>query len=77
MDLEANPKIFAYDKYIAIFSKNKLCKYDLNGVKVADLDINISVPIIHTNGKYVVMAEKDGQNIYLLSAHPDGDTPCI
>ena len=44
-----------------------MCKYDLNGVKVADLDINISVPIIHTNGKYVVMAEKDGQNIYLLS----------
>lgn len=67
VDLEANPKIFAYDKYISIFSKNKLCEYDSSGVKVADLDINISVPLIHTNGKYAVMAEKDGQNIYLIS----------
>ena len=67
VDLESNPNIFAYDKYIAIFSKNKLSQYTEDGKKASELDINISVPIVDTCGKYLVMAEKDGKKIYLIS----------
>ena len=67
IDLDSNPNIFAYDKYIAILSKNKLTEYTKEGQKFAELDINISVPIVHTSGKYMVIAEKNGQKIYLVS----------
>lgn len=67
LDTETNPNIYAYDKYIAVFSKNKLSKYTEDGKNVANLDINISVPLVDTNGKYMVIAEKNGQKFYLVS----------
>lgn len=67
IDLDSNPNIFAYDKYIAILTKNRLSQYTEDGKKASELDINISIPLVHTNGKYMVMAEKNGQKIYLIS----------
>ena len=67
IDLDSNPSIFAYDKYIAILSKNKLSEYTKEGNKIAELDINISVPIVHVAGEYMVIAEKNGQKLYLIS----------
>ena len=67
IDLESNSNIFAYDKYITVLNKNKLIEYTSDGKEVAQLDTNISVPLVHTNGKYMVMAEKNGQKIYLIS----------
>ena len=34
--------------------------------KIAELDTNISIPLVHTNGKYMVMAEKNGQKKEVL-----------
>lgn len=67
IDLYSNQNIFAYGKYIAILNKNKLSEYTKDGQKLAELDINISIPIVHTSGKYMVIAEKNGQKIYLIS----------
>lgn len=67
IDLDSNPNIFAYDKYIAILTKNKLSEYTKDGQKMAELDINISIPIVHTAGEYMVIAEKNGQKLYLIS----------
>ena len=67
IDLDTNPNIFAYDRYIAILSKNKLSEYTKEGQKIAELDTNISIPIVHTAGRYMVIAEKNGQKIYLIS----------
>lgn len=67
IDLESNSNIFAYDKYIAVLNKNNLVEYTSDGKKIAELETNISVPLVHTNGKYMVMAEKNGQKIYLIS----------
>lgn len=33
----------------------------------AELDVNISVPLVATNEEYMVLAEKEGQTIYLIS----------
>lgn len=67
IDSDDNPSVFAYDKYIAILSKNKLSEYTSDGSKVAELDVSISVPLVETNERYMVMAEKDGGKVYLIS----------
>ena len=67
IDSDDNPSVFAYDKYISILSKNTLTEYTADGNSVAKLDVSISVPLVETNGKYMVMAEKGGQKIYLIS----------
>lgn len=64
---DTNPSIFAYDKYITVLSKNKLKEYTSDGETEAELDVNISVPLVATNEKYMVLAEQDGQRIYLIS----------
>lgn len=67
IDSDTNPSILAYDKYITVLSKNKLSEYTSDGKVAAELDVNISVPLVATNEKYMVLAEKDGQRIYLIS----------
>ena len=67
IDSDDNPSVFAYDKYITVLSKNTLTEYTSDGNSVAKLDVSISVPLVGTNGKYMVMAEKGGQKIYLIS----------
>jgi len=62
-----NPSVYAYDKYITVLSKNKLTEYTSDGKAFAELDVNISVPLVATSEKYMVMAEKEGQKIYLVS----------
>ncbi len=62
-----NPQVYAYDKYITVLSKNKLTEYTSDGKAFAELDVNISVPLVATSEKYMVMAEKEGQKVYLVS----------
>lgn len=67
IDFDSNSNIFAYDKYIAVLNKNKLSEYTSDGKKVAELDINISIPLVDRKGKYMVIAEKEGHKLYLIS----------
>ncbi len=67
IDSESNPYIFAFDKYITILNKNSLREYSQEGELIKKFDINISSPIVQSSGKYMVIAEKGGQNLYLLS----------
>ena len=62
-----NVSIFAYDKYVALLNINKLNIYNSSAKQVASLDINISNPIFTSNGKYLVIAEKNKQKLYLVS----------
>lgn len=62
-----NPYVYAYDKYITVLSKNKLVEYSSDGKSIAELEVNISVPIISSNEKYMAIAEKNGKTVYLIS----------
>lgn len=64
---DSNQYIYAYDKYITVLSKNTLSSYTENGNVSSKLDVNISVPLVSSNGKYMVLAEKNGSKIYLIS----------
>ena len=57
---------FAYGNYIAVLDQNKLQLYNKYGNMEETLEIDISVPIFSSNGKYLCIAENGGQDIYLI-----------
>lgn len=61
--------VFAYDKYICVFSQNKLTAYNSSGKKEYELKVEITNPIIDTNNRFLLIAEKQKQKIYLISGN--------
>lgn len=59
--------VFAYDKYICVFNQNTLTAYNSSGKKEYELKVEISNPIIDTNNRFLLIAEKQKQKIYLIS----------
>ena len=67
IDVDEDVSVYAYDRYIAVLKDNKLNIYNSSGKGTASLDINISTPVFTANGKYLAVAEKGKQKIYLIS----------
>lgn len=63
-----NPTAFAYDNYIGVLSKNKIYIYNNKGNLENDMTVNISNPVIDTNGKYAVISEKNGSRFYVINS---------
>lgn len=64
---ESNLHIYAYDKYIVTLEKNTLTHYSSSGKKDSELKLEISEPIFDSDGKYLMIAEKNKQKIYLVN----------
>lgn len=62
-----NPSIYAYDKYITILDKNKLTTYSSSGKKEYEHDILVSDALYASNNRFLAVAAKNGQNLYLIS----------
>lgn len=58
---------YAYDKYITVLNKSTLYTYNASGNTVSEQDVNISTPIYSSNNRFLAIAEKDGNSIYLVS----------
>lgn len=69
IDIQAleNPSIYAYDKYITILNKNKLTTYSNSGKKEFEHEISVSDALYASNNRFLALAEKNGQNLYLIS----------
>lgn len=67
IDTSENVSIYAYDKYIALLSNNKLEIYNGSAKKVETIELNVSNPLFEANGKYATVAEKGKKSVYLLS----------
>lgn len=67
LDDSENNYVFTYDKYICVFNQNTLTAYNTSGKKEYELKIEISNPIIATNNRFLLIAEKQKQKIYLIS----------
>jgi len=63
---ENNSNIYAFDKYIVILENKALKIYNSSGEEKATITTDISNPIFDTAGKYLAVAEKDGESVYLL-----------
>ncbi len=64
---DENKSIFAYDKYIVVLNNGLLTSYNSFGNKAFTNEISISNPIFVAKDKFLCIAEKQGNKIYLLS----------
>ena len=67
LDGDENVQIYAYDKYICIFNKKELAIYNKVGTKLETLDIDINKAIFNSSGRYLIIAEEEGQKFYLIA----------
>lgn len=67
INMDENPTIYAYSKYITVLNKNKLITYSNTGKKEYEHEIAISDAIFSSNNRFLAVAQKGGQNIYLIS----------
>ncbi len=67
LNSDNNPYVCAYNKYIAIFSKNILNIYNQNALLMNTIDMNIIKPCSASNGQFLVLAENEGNKLYLIS----------
>lgn len=66
-DDDSNSFIYAYDNYIIVLNKNTLHSYSSSGEEVAKIDITITNPLFASSGRYLCVAEKSGNKLYLIS----------
>ena len=62
-----NSQAYAYSQYLGVLSNNKFDIYNSSGNKEETLSIEISNPIFNSDGRFLAVAEKDGQNLYLIT----------
>ena len=59
-------KIYAFNKYIGLLSKNIFDIYDSTGKKQKELKLEITKPIFASNNRYLVVAEEKGKKLYVI-----------
>lgn len=69
LDQSENYEVYAYDKYISLFNKNTLIGYNSSGKKEYELTVELTNPIIDINNRFLLMAEKEKQKVYLISGN--------
>lgn len=58
---------FSFNDNLVVLEKNELAFYNSSATKITSLDIKLSEPIFVACGKYLCIAEKNGDRIYLIS----------
>lgn len=66
---EETSNIFAYDKYIAVLQKNTLTQYNASGKVESNLTLDINNPMVAKSNRFLLVAEKNGKKIYLVSGN--------
>ena len=61
-----NLSIYAYSDYVAIASSEKLTIYNKWAGVVNTIDVVVNTPKFYSNGKYLLLADEGGQNLYLI-----------
>lgn len=64
---DSNKYICAFSRYIGILNNNTLIAYNTYAKQEFSLNINITTPIFSSNGKYLTIAEKNGNKVYLVA----------
>lgn len=63
---ENSSNVYAFDKYVVTLENKILKIYNTLGTEEATISIDINEPIFDTAGKYLAIAEQNGEEIYLL-----------
>lgn len=67
LDLNKNNQIYCYDKYIAILNDKNLKIYNTLGAVIQELAVDINTAIFASCDKYLVLAEKNGHEVFVVS----------
>lgn len=67
LNTDKNNQIFCYDKYICILNDKTLKLYDSFGTETSDISVNINTALFASNGKYLAVAETNGQEFCVIS----------
>ena len=59
--------IYAYSKYIGILNKNQFAIYNNTGSLENTLEVQVSNPIFNSSNRFLVMAEKKGQKLCMIT----------
>lgn len=59
--------ICAFNKYIGVLNKNKFVIYGNTGNEEKTLEVEVSNPIFNSAGRFLVMGEKKGRKVYLIT----------
>lgn len=62
-----NSNIQAFNKYIGVLNKNKFSIYGSTGNIEKSLEVEISNPIFDSSNRFLVIAEKKGKKLYLIT----------
>ncbi len=62
-----NANVYAFNKYIGILDQAKFTVYSNSGSKDKELDVQISNPLYSSANRFLAIAEKGGQKIYLIT----------
>jgi len=63
---ENDSNVYAFKKYIVILENKVLKIYNSLGIEEAAITTDINNPVFDTAGEYLIVAEKNGESIYLL-----------
>lgn len=69
LDDTENNNIYTYDKYISVFKNNTLTGYNSSANKEYELTVKLTNPIVDINNRFLLIAEENGQKIYLISGN--------
>ena len=67
LNVDKNNQIVCYNKYIGILNEKNLKIYNSAGETITDISVNINTAIFSTNDRYLAIAEKNGQELCVIS----------
>lgn len=67
LNVDKNNQIICYNKYIGILNEKNLKIYNSAGENITDISVNINTAIFSTNDRYLAIAEKNGQELCVIS----------
>lgn len=59
--------IYAFNKYIGVLNKNQFTIYGSTGNKENNLEVQVSTPVFDSANRFLVIAEKKGKKLYLIT----------
>lgn len=62
-----NANLYAFGKYIGILNRSQFTIYGNTGNEEKSLEVQVSNPIFHSDNRFLVMAEKKGKKLYLIT----------
>lgn len=66
LNIEKSNQIYVYSRYVAILNEKNLKLYNSYGEQITDISVDINTAIFDSCDKYLVMAEKQGNEICLI-----------